>query len=175
MDMKRYYYIAVNVGENESVFVTGFGANRMAFWNKSKKPLLMKKSVAEDTAFCLTLNGFDCVVVESINRPITTQFLCRSEKPSTECKIKLRGDEDSGEMIDMRFACNDNLSAGCDNSIDYTIYVSGCEDDLIDGGQMDFNTKEKNYFDIKDAIPDLLEFAGYTGHTKDDYEIISEE
>ena len=176
MNMKRYYYIAVYVGEEGCLFLTGKdNITRTAYWNKNEKPLALSKSVAEDTSLALNANGFDTFVVERVLNPITTQFLYKPAKSSTECKIKLRGDEDNGEMINMHFSCSDDLSEGCDNCIDYTIYVSGCEDDLIDGGQMDFNSKEKNYIDIKAAILDLLEFAGYIGYTENDYEIISEE
>ena len=82
MNMKRYYYIAVNVGENGCLFLTERdNTTKTAYWNKNKKPLVLSKSVAEDTSWALNANGFDTFVVERVISPITTQFLYKPAKP----------------------------------------------------------------------------------------------
>lgn len=179
MSMKKYYYIAVKTNSGFTFVTKRDNTSRVCYWNAKEKPLAMSKTVAEDTAWGLNLNCSYAIVVESIVNPITEQILLNTPpivtktKPSTECKIKLKGEGCAGKIIDMHFAYNDDFCEGCDNGIYYDIYDS--EGKEIDGGQMDFNSGKKNYTDIKDAIPDLLEFAGYFKFTEDDYEIISEE
>ncbi len=62
-----------------------------------------------------------------------------------------------GRIISMHGAEPNFYTQGCDAAIDYTLFDQFCEE--IDGGQMDYCSKEKQYGHIRDAVPDLLEFA----------------
>lgn len=64
--------------------------------------------------------------------------------------------EDESYMF-LQFGDGDFITEGNDSYIDYTIYDL-CFNE-IDGGQMDYNSKEIKYEDIKDAVSDTIEFA----------------
>lgn len=61
MSKKNYYYVLVCTNEGP-VFVTG-RKNKVAFFDKNKRPEAMSKSVAEDVTEGLVFNGFTTYTV----------------------------------------------------------------------------------------------------------------
>lgn len=55
------------------------------------------------------------------------------------------------------FSGNPAATEGCDACIGYTLYDE--DQDEIDGGEMDYDSEEKKYDTIDDALDDVLDFA----------------
>lgn len=70
-----------------------------------------------------------------------------------EAVVKL----DDGRYIALWFSDNPAYTENCDACIGYNVYNK--DRDMIDGGEMDYNSEEKNYQTIEDAIKDTISFA----------------
>ena len=70
-----------------------------------------------------------------------------------EIVIKL----ENGCYLTMWFSMNPAAAEGCDACIGYNLYDE--EKNELDGGEMDYNSYAKDYYEITDAIADVIEFA----------------
>ncbi len=95
MANKKYYYVGVHTKSGLMLVTERINSARTCYWSIEKKPLSMAKSVAEDTALGLCLNGFVAVVVQSIYE-LTGHFIATAKIPKkreeyTEADLKLLG------------------------------------------------------------------------------------
>ena len=59
-------------------------------------------------------------------------------------------------IIHIQFSDAGAVEEGCDECIDYTVFGKDFKE--VDGGQMDYNSGEKQYNNIRDVIPDIIDF-----------------
>ena len=59
--------------------------------------------------------------------------------------------------IHLQFSDSGAATEDCDECIDYTLFNTDKEE--LDGGQMDYNSDEKQYQDIRDTVADIIDFV----------------
>ena len=65
MKNKKFYYVVVQ-NEGQAKFVTEINhRTKYAHWDKDKKPQVLPKTIAEELAYCLSLNLFPAYVLTS--------------------------------------------------------------------------------------------------------------
>lgn len=79
------------------------------------------------------------------------------------------GEKDGGQPLLLKLWDSDNPACGenCDSVIGYELYDKATRESL-DGGEMDFNSAEKDYDSPKEAINDLVGYLWGTD-TPPDY------
>ena len=79
MKNKKFYYVVVQ-SEGQAKFVTKVDHNtKYAHWEKDKKPQTLSKNIAEDLAYCLSLNLFPAYVLTSFYE-IPEQIFIKGEE-----------------------------------------------------------------------------------------------